>query len=261
MRGLVLEGGGARGCYQIGAYKAFVEMGIDFDYVVGTSIGAINAAMICQGDWEIAYKLWENLTYDDVISLKDNDVNSIMEQSLSLDNAKDKLGLAKDFIDNKGFSVEPLNELLSEYIDEKRVRESKMKFGLNTVDVEQRRVLNLFIDDIPQGHLRDYLRASSNLLVFKQEKLDGKRLIDGGYMENNPYKMIDDVCDEVVIVSLKPYLLTNKLKKNPKYTIIKTWDRDFPKILEFEKEKMRYGLKLGYDDTMKVYADLKKENL
>ncbi len=46
MRGLVLEGGGAKGCYQIGAYKALVEMGITFDYVVGTSIGAINAAMI-----------------------------------------------------------------------------------------------------------------------------------------------------------------------------------------------------------------------
>ena len=196
-----------------------------------------------------------------MISVKDNDVNSIMKERLCLENARDKLNLAKDFFDNKGFGVEPLNELLSEYINEKRVRESKMKFGLNTVDVEQRRVLNLFIDDIPQGHLRDYLRASSNLLVFKQEKIDGKKLIDGGYMENNPYKMIDDVCDEVVIVSLKPYMLTNKLKKNPKYTIIKTWDRDFPKVMEFEKEKMRYGLKLGYDDTMKVYADLKKENL
>ncbi|MDU4571727.1 MAG: patatin-like phospholipase family protein, partial [Finegoldia magna] len=93
-------------------------------------------------------------------------------------------------------------------------------------------------------------------LVFKQEKLDGKWLIDGGYMENNPYKMVDDVCDEVVIVSLKPHLLTSKLKKNPKYTIIKTWDKDFPKILEFEKEKMQYGLKLGYDDTMKVYGKI-----
>ena len=143
MRGLVLEGGGARGCYQIGAYKALVEMGIDFDYVVGTSIGAINAAMICQGDLEIAYKLWENLTYDDVISVKDNDVNSIMKERLCLENARDKLNLAKDFFDNKGFGVEPLNESLSEYIDEKRVRESMMKFGLNTVDVEQRKVLNL----------------------------------------------------------------------------------------------------------------------
>ena len=79
MRGLVLEGGGAKGCYQIGAYKALMEMGITFDYVVGTSIGAINAAMICQGDWEIAYKLWENISYEDVISLKDNDINSILE--------------------------------------------------------------------------------------------------------------------------------------------------------------------------------------
>lgn len=261
MRGLVLEGGGAKGCYQIGAYKALVEMGITFDYVVGTSIGAINAAMICQGDWEIAYKLWENISYEDVISLKDNDINSIFEESLTLENARDKISLAKDFIDNKGFGVDPLNDLLSKYIDEKKVRESKMKFGLNTVDVENRKVLNLFIEDIPVGHLCDYLRASSNLLVFKQEKLDGKKLIDGGYLENNPYKMIDDICDEIVIVSLKPYMLTNKLKKNPKYTIIKTWDRGFPKILEFEKEKMRYGLKLGYEDTLKVYADLKKENL
>ena len=258
MRGLVLEGGGAKGCYQIGAYKALVELRIDFDYVVGTSIGAINAAMICQGDWEMAYKLWENISYEDVISCKDRDINSIMEQSFSLDNAKDKLDLAKGFFDNKGFGVEPLNDLLSKYIDEKRVRESKMKFGLNTVDVEQRKVLNLFIEDIPQGHLQDYLRASSNLLVFKQEKLDGKRLIDGGYMENNPYKMVDDVCDEVMIVSLKPYLLTHKLKKNPKYTIIKTWDRGFPRVLEFEKEKMRYGLKLGYEDTMKVYRNISK---
>ena len=154
----------------------------------------------------------------------------IFEESLTLENAKDKISLAKDFIDNKGFGVDPLNDLLSKFIDEKKVRESKMEFGLNTVDVENRKVLNLFIDDIPQGHLRDYLRASSNLLVFKQEKIDGKRLIDGGYMENNPYKMIDDVCDEIVLVSLKPYLLTNKLKRNPKYTIIKTWDRGFPKI-------------------------------
>ena len=44
---LVLQGGGAPGCYQGGAYQALHEAGIEPDWVVGTSIGAINAAIIC----------------------------------------------------------------------------------------------------------------------------------------------------------------------------------------------------------------------
>ena len=49
---LVLEGGGAKGAYQIGAYMALKEKGFEFDHVVGTSIGAINGAVIAQGDVE-----------------------------------------------------------------------------------------------------------------------------------------------------------------------------------------------------------------
>ena len=45
---LVLQGGGAPGCYQGGAYQALHEAGIEPDWVVGTSIGAINAAI---GGW------------------------------------------------------------------------------------------------------------------------------------------------------------------------------------------------------------------
>src|ERR1700738_4681680 len=44
---LVMQGGGAPGCYQGGAYQALHEAGIEPDWVVGTSIGAINAAIIC----------------------------------------------------------------------------------------------------------------------------------------------------------------------------------------------------------------------
>ena len=43
---LVLQGGGALGAYQVGAYQALHEAGIDPDWVIGTSIGAINAALI-----------------------------------------------------------------------------------------------------------------------------------------------------------------------------------------------------------------------
>lgn len=56
--GLVLSAGGARGAYQIGAWKAFLEKGLRFEAFSGSSIGALNAALICQGDWEQAYRLW-----------------------------------------------------------------------------------------------------------------------------------------------------------------------------------------------------------
>ena len=62
MLGLVLEGGGARGAYEMGAVKALMENGYKFDGVVGTSIGAINAAVIAQGDWAIGSKIWSKLT-------------------------------------------------------------------------------------------------------------------------------------------------------------------------------------------------------
>src|SRR5690349_7016167 len=43
---LVLQGGGALGAYQLGVYEALHEAGIEPDWVIGTSIGAINASLI-----------------------------------------------------------------------------------------------------------------------------------------------------------------------------------------------------------------------
>ena len=58
MRGLALEGGGAKGSYEIGSYIALKELGYKFDMVAGTSIGSLNAAMIAQGDIGLAKELW-----------------------------------------------------------------------------------------------------------------------------------------------------------------------------------------------------------
>jgi predicted acylesterase/phospholipase RssA len=47
---LVMQGGGAPGCYQAGAYQALHEAGIEPDWIIGTSIGAINGAIIAGND-------------------------------------------------------------------------------------------------------------------------------------------------------------------------------------------------------------------
>jgi NTE family protein len=47
VHGLVLGGGGARGCYEIGAWQAFHETGVHFDCVAGTSIGSSTLWSLC----------------------------------------------------------------------------------------------------------------------------------------------------------------------------------------------------------------------
>jgi NTE family protein len=69
---LVLQGGGALGAYQAGVYQALHEAGIVPDWVIGTSIGAINAALIAGNapDDRVArmQDFWQRVQHDPVVS-------------------------------------------------------------------------------------------------------------------------------------------------------------------------------------------------
>jgi len=65
--GLALSAGGAKGAYQLGCWKAFLEKGVTFGAVSGSSIGALNGALICQGDWNAAYELWREIAASTVL--------------------------------------------------------------------------------------------------------------------------------------------------------------------------------------------------
>jgi len=71
MYGLVLEGGGAKGAYHIGALKALNELNIEIDAVAGTSIGAMNGAMFVQDKLNIAYDYWYNISTAKVLDIED----------------------------------------------------------------------------------------------------------------------------------------------------------------------------------------------
>ena len=70
--GLVLDGGGARGAYQIGAWKALKEAGVKISAVAGTSVGALNGALICMDDLEKAEKIWSEMEFSHVMSVDDD---------------------------------------------------------------------------------------------------------------------------------------------------------------------------------------------
>ena len=51
MKALVLSGGGSKGSYQIGVWKALRKLHIKFDIVTGTSVGALNGALVAQKNY------------------------------------------------------------------------------------------------------------------------------------------------------------------------------------------------------------------
>ncbi len=57
-RGLVLAGGGARGSYQVGVWRALDELGWTAGAVTGTSVGCLNGAMYALGQYETARDMW-----------------------------------------------------------------------------------------------------------------------------------------------------------------------------------------------------------
>ena len=61
MKALVLSGGGSKGSYQIGVWKALKELNIKFDIVTGASVGALNGAMYVQNDFRKAINIWRKI--------------------------------------------------------------------------------------------------------------------------------------------------------------------------------------------------------
>jgi predicted acylesterase/phospholipase RssA len=69
-RALVLEGGGAKGAYSFGALRAFKRVGLHFDGVAGTSVGALNAVLWSADALEEGKKIWQNLSFASVYPVK-----------------------------------------------------------------------------------------------------------------------------------------------------------------------------------------------
>ena len=116
--GLVLEGGGAKGAYQIGAWKALREAGILIKGVAGSSVGALNGALICMDDLDTAEYIWENISYSKVMDIDDNMMESVRNWDLkSID-----MGLLTEeirkILHDRGLDITPLRKLISQTVDE-----------------------------------------------------------------------------------------------------------------------------------------------
>ena len=248
---LVLEGGGAKGAYQVGAYFALMEMGFDFSKIVGTSIGAFNGAMFAQGDAYECFKAWKSLDF----SAFENELQEIERDENLLTKIVEKLRQHDIRIPELTRSPYPLFKLVDQFIDEDKLRESDVDFGICTVNVSDLKVDRLFKEDVEKGLLKDYIIASCYLPVFKLQRLHGKYFIDGGFASPAPMEMIDDDTD-IVLVRLSKTPLKNIERAN---YIIKP-SHDLGSSLGFDKNRADDLIKLGYFDAFRAVKGLRGED-
>lgn len=257
MRGIALEGGGAKGAFQVGAMKALKDLGVEYQAIAGTSIGAINGAIIAQGNLDFLEELWLTLEMKDMFEGDTEMLKKIMAMDFKSESGRLKHFFSETFR-HGGLDVTPFKEKLRSYVDEQAVRHSPVAFGLVTVSVTDLKPIEVFIEDIPEGRLHDYIIASANLPAFKDDRLDSKKMLDGAFFDNLPVNMLfEKGCDEVIAIRL---MGIGRIRRVPKAfqdkVITISPSEDLGKLLEIDREKAKYNIKMGYFDTMRVMKGL-----
>ena len=244
-RALCLQGGGAKGAFQAGALKALKERGYKFDCAVGASVGALNAAMYALGKTDELFDLWNELDFTDVIDVE----RRAEDGKYSLRSiASSAIGALRSGVDTA-----KIRSIIAKYVDEDKLRASRIGFGLVTVQDGKPRVLReLFLEDIPQGRLHDYMMASAALPFFKKVEIDGVRYLDGGMMDNLPLAMlVKKGYRKITAIRLggdlryedtkgvSPDILYIDPTESPGHTV------------NFSNVSIRRSLQLGYYDTLR----------
>ncbi len=259
--GLALEGGGARGAYQAGAIKLLIERGYEFECVCGTSIGAINAAMVVQGRGKDLCDIWQNISYSQIFEIDENKLRRLLNKQINRNVLKYMSGFLVNTVKEKGLNTVKMKEFLNKYISEEKLRKAKCEFGIVTVCMSNLRGYELYKEDIGEGKLIDYILASGRLPGFKQELLDGKYYMDGGMHNNCPINMVERKgVKDIIAIRLGSNLATKDEKKLVKrkdlnITFIEP-NFELPSILSFDAQVSRYLINLGYYDAIKKLDNL-----
>ncbi len=238
--GLVFEGGGAKGAYEIGVWKALNELGVRVTAVVGTSVGALNGVLFAQGDFEEGMRIWENIKYSTVLNVEDEVMEKMAAAKWSQLSFQEASKQFREIIRNRGLDITPLKALLDEMIDEEVLRSSDIDFGLATFNLSDFKPIEVMIEDIEPGKVAGYLLASAYLPVFRSERIFGKIFLDGGFSNAVPTSMlVERGYKDIIEVRLQGLGIERRYDEEEVNLVRIAAREDLGRLLEFDHDKAR----------------------
>ena len=243
---LVLSGGGARGAYELGVWKALEKLNIKCDIVTGASIGSMNGIMYVQNDIKKAEKIWHD------INLK-----YLFSEEIEYSSEKELLKKYLNHAKQGGLEPDNLKKNLIKYLDLDKIYESTIDYGLTTVKYPKFKLIELTKKEIEKDKLIDYIIASSTVYpVFKLKEIENNKYVDGGYRNSIPLNLAKKLgADKYIIVNISVFSRKYKPPKNENVIYI-TPKNKLGAPLTFNKEISKRNILYGYNDTMKAFGKL-----
>ena len=243
VRALVLAGGGAKGSYQVGVWRALQELEWTPAIITGASVGTLNGCMFASGKADEVEQLWRTMENHDVL-----DVPATRD-------ADELRAFFLDVIRSGGLDVQPLAEQIDAMIDEEAVRRSPIQFGLVMTEMATMRSVQCQIEDIPAGQLKEYLLASSACFpALRPREIDGVKYIDGGWRDNMPLRLAAAMgATELLGVDIDGIGIIPPNNTGLPTRIVRShWN--LGPTLDFDPARAARNIALGYLDTMRLFG-------
>lgn len=256
--GLVLEGGGVKGAYELGALIALIEKGYTFHSITGTSIGALNGAVMASQGIEKLAGYWEEAKYCPVFDFDDETVARFRQKDFDLDliiATGKKLLSAREIIKN---SYEHTLNFVYNRLSEEEIRSSDIDFGCVTYNISDMEPFEAMKKDIPEGKLIDYIVASACFPIFPPKQINGKKFIDGGVYDNMPINLLARTgCKEMIVVRTNPETKQPKrrIERDDLDIIYITPSANLGRAMAFSPERIENLKQLGYADAMRIITE------
>jgi NTE family protein len=255
--GLALAGGGARGSYQIGAWKALREYGYDtmFDAYSGASVGSLNAMLFAMEDYELAESVWLSIDKDTLFNIEDNVFKRIIHEKLK-------------FLNKGVFQTRKLEKMIDEMIDFDLIKKKDVYIAATKVGSEQGGFFDLI-----QTNIEHYIRSNSQIeyknvqemsnesvkaallascaipVVFQPVIVDGQTYYDGGLLNNIPYQpLIDEGCQKILAIDLFKFSFSRKKSEEEVEILTLHPKKSLRGVLDFRNKHVHRRFELGYQD-------------
>ena len=267
--GLVFAGGGGKGAYEIGVWKAFKEYGIDKNIkaISGTSVGGLNGALFAKGNFEQGLKVWQEMSPDKILQISPKNVASNLSKlnvpAIILTNLTDKLNSFK----SEGiFNQKGLESIIKDSLSPKDL-EDAIPLYICATDVSNRTAwepLYKKLNDLSYETIVQYLLATSAIPgAFSTTIVENTKLVDGFLTDNTPAKPLIEIekCDKVIVVLLGRS--ENILELKQKHQDVSFWEivpsgdtKESLGSLNFKAESATALIEMCYQDTTKILKNL-----
>lgn len=270
--GICFSGGGGKGAYQIGVWKALRDFGYESDIaaISGTSVGGLNGAMVAQQRYEEAERLWLNVESYNILTVQDvPQLASMITASAMLAQASPLLAGLPMLIQTKGlFKKEGLQAMLDIGVDANRLINSAIPLTVTHHAFRQNHIC--YYPVTQHEHVHSALLATSALpYIFDPIEINENPYTDGGFYWGLPHKKIDNTpvkplveagCDTIIVVCLSQDDLSFAPNQFPGVRILPIVPSKglggIMSTMDFSNEGASRRMEQGYADACLIFRHL-----